>query len=402
MKPNFFRKNKTLFAVSSAIILIIVSIFVSGIAFFLFCILLILFSLYPVFLYFGGKFYRLPDISDYRIPVQTQDGWNIIVHLHNAKEPLIGRYPIILSHGLATNKFSVDLDESHSLAYYLKKKGYTVFVLNLRGVGNSYHDSPKRYKDFCFDDIVDYDVPAVIKKVKELTGSPKINWIGHSMGAMIAQAFLGKAQPDSKDIACFISLGGPGNLEHVNSGLLGFIAHYRKLFGLFDIKFLAKLFSPFFGRIPSSLDMNILSKKDIDEKTISRILYNAAENIAEGLAQQLSSWVCEGKEVTRDDSFNYRFGLKNIQIPSLFISGEADEIAPPQSINFAFNQIQSEEKKHITLSKKNNFSVDYSHMGLVVGRNATHEVFPLIGDWLENYGCENSSVKKKWFFKKQN
>ena len=363
---------------------------------------LILFSVlvlvHPITIKLWDKMYSVRDIADHRFYAKTQDGWNISMHLHQPKSNQTDKYPVILSHGISMNKYGVDLDYSHSLAYYLKQHGYTVFVLSLRGAGDSYYGSlTSEYKDFCFDDIVENDVPAVIRRVRELTGSPKVNWIGHSLGAMIAQGFLGRQLAGHEDLACFISLGGLGRVDHLRDTFLGPLAHYPRIFRFLNFRFSAQLFSPLVARIYTPLDRMLYSRENIDINTIRKLSKNAMSNIAEGLALQLLSWLKSGLETTVDGRFDYRSGLQNIKLPFLCIAGASDVIASPKFVRFAYENVCSKHKKFVLLSKNNGYSVDYCHTALVMGEFLYQEVGPIVADWLEQYGLGRS----KWRWKRQ-
>ncbi|MBK9499107.1 MAG: hypothetical protein IPO06_06970 [Leptospiraceae bacterium] len=77
------------------------------------------------------------DIADEVFFAITNDGWNLAIHRHKPHKPLVGAMPIILVHGIITNKYFMDLDTDHSLAYHLKTIGYDVYAVSLRGCGES-------------------------------------------------------------------------------------------------------------------------------------------------------------------------------------------------------------------------------------------------------------------------
>ena len=393
---------KQFYVFSSVILLLFLAFLISSLVFsfiffFLFFLLLFLFLLYLLFAKIYGQFYHLKDIADTQVYAPTQDGWNIAMHLHdpNTSRKEEGRYPVILCHGIASNKYSVDLNQQLSLAYFLKQEGYRVFVLSLRGAGKSYHNSQHRYKDFSFDDIVEYDVPAVIQKARELTGAPKINWVGHSMGAMIMQAFLGRRLPGHEDIASFVSIGGPGRLDHIRYKWWGALLRYPHFRRFFSLRSGAQLALPFLSQIHTPFHEIIYSKGNLHKRTVKYLLKNAVENIAKGLGLQLKGWIYSARESSVDGSFDYQQGLENIYLPALFIAGLEDKIAVPECVRFVWEEISSPEKKFVLLSKENNFSTDYCHMAMVMGEEAPKEVFPLVLDWLEQYGCERGEPQPK-------
>ncbi|MCB1325817.1 MAG: alpha/beta fold hydrolase [Spirochaetales bacterium] len=386
------KKRKNPFFILTSVLLLVLVAFAAGSAAILFALLLLVLVLfYPVFLLIWDRLYRAQDIADQLFYAHTTDGWNIAMHFHRPPYPQPGAYPVILSHGIAVNKYGVDMDETHSLAYFLKQNGFAVFVLSLRGVGKSYHASRFGYQDFCFDDIVENDVPAVIAKARELTGAPKINWVGHSMGAMIAMGFMGRELPGHEDIAAFVSLGGPGRIDFAKSSIWGKIRRYPWMNELMDLKFSAQAISPLTGRLNTPIEELVYNRNNISPATIRRLMKNGIENISHGLARQFIDWMNTGEETTRDGSENYRDSLANIRAPALFLAGTRDHIAVPESVRFAYEQASSKRKDYKLLGTEQGCKVDYCHTGLALGDYAVDDVFPLVLDWLNRYGRERGS-----------
>lgn len=383
------KKRKDPLTILVSIIIILLFAFLAGTAALVmaaFLAVLVLF--YPFFLYWWDKLYGTRDIADQLFYAHTDDGWNIAMHFHMPRYPKANAYPVIMSHGIAVNKYGVDLDEAHSLPYFLKQNGYPVFVLSLRGCGKSYHSSKGRYRDFNFDDIVMYDVPAVIRRVKELTGAPKVNWVGHSMGSMIMYGFLGRELPGSEDIACFTALASPGKIDHAKTTIWGAIANMPWLPRVLDMKFGAQIISPLTGRFLTPIDNIVYDSENISKVTIRRLMKNGIENIGAGLISQFLDWIKSGVEHTRDGSHSYRDGFKNIKTPALFLAGTRDHIAPAESVRFAYEQCGSKIKEFRLLGKATGFHCDYCHTGIVLGDRARDDVYPLVRDFLDEYGMK--------------
>jgi len=126
--------------------------------------------------------------------VETEDGY--ILELHRIPKP--GATPVLIQHGLlASSAEWVIMGPEKGLAYYLSQKNYDVWMGNNRG--NRYskkHKSlstdSKEFWDFSFNELGNYDLPAMIDHVLNQTNAEKIQYIGHSQGttsfwAMCAQ-----------------------------------------------------------------------------------------------------------------------------------------------------------------------------------------------------------------------
>lgn len=111
----------------------------------------------------------------------------------------------------------------NALAYTLVNNGYDVWLPNIRG--NTYskehvtltnHD--RKYWDFSLDELVRYDLPAIISYVQKQSGKTKIAYVGHSQGTATMFALLA-SQPDlyTDVIEPFIALAPVAYLQHTSS-----------------------------------------------------------------------------------------------------------------------------------------------------------------------------------------
>src|SRR5262245_43087892 len=76
---------------------------------------------------------RYPDEIHY---AKTGDGWQIAVTRYRPEKPN-GREPVLLCHGIGTNRFNLDLTDELSLARALAAAGHDTWLVELRGRGLS-------------------------------------------------------------------------------------------------------------------------------------------------------------------------------------------------------------------------------------------------------------------------
>ncbi|KAG9447900.1 hypothetical protein H6P81_014028 [Aristolochia fimbriata] len=103
------------------------------------------------------------------------------------------RPPVLLQHGVLMDGMTWLLNSpEQSLAFVLADNGYDVWISNTRGTRFSRRHttldvSDPAYWVWSWDELVEYDLPATFNFIQHQTGQ-KINYVGHSMGTLIALA----------------------------------------------------------------------------------------------------------------------------------------------------------------------------------------------------------------------
>ncbi|KAB2933314.1 MAG: alpha/beta hydrolase [Leptonema illini] len=368
-----------------------------GFAFFLALLVSVLILLYPLLLPLWKKLYGLPDTADQVFYARTEDGWYLALHYHEPRVPLKGALPVLLVHGIATNKSGVDLDEYHSVACYLKSRGFPVFAVSLRGAGLSHRKQRYARKErFTFDDHVRLDAPAMIRRVIELTGAPALNWVGYSMGGMIGNAFCGSDSSEVKYVQSLVTIGSPGKADHVKGLLMDRLVKHPWVKHILPLQPGSAVLAPLGGWIQTPIDRILYNPETVRRRTVQLMLQNAITEVNQGLLDEMARWVREGNESSNDGLIEYRRSYERIRCPTLMIAGAGDHIAPPIQVRFAFEKCGSRTKKFILAGKRQGYEHDYCHIGLVMGEDAPDEVFPQIVLWLEEHGVVRQSKVKTW------
>src|SRR5262249_41046929 len=153
------------------------------------------------------------------------DGWNLALYRHQPSRRS-HHAPVVLCHGMASNRWSMDGPGRVSLARYLVRHGYDVWIIELRGAGRSTRPTwwnRKRY-NWRFEDYVYHDAPAALRTVLHETRANHVHWVGHSMGGMIAYALL--MSPARDKIASAVTLAAP-TMSNVGHPVLDLGVPYR-------------------------------------------------------------------------------------------------------------------------------------------------------------------------------
>ncbi|KAF0288963.1 Lipase 3 [Amphibalanus amphitrite] len=149
--------------------------------------------------------------------VTTADGYLLGIHR------LPGRgAPVLLQHGLMDSSAAWLLNPHRPLAYMLADRGYDVWLGNARG--NTYSrahvnitaDDPEFWK-FTWDQMGQYDSPAMIDYILETTGQQQIFWVGHSMGTTMFWVMMNDHPEYNDKVALMQGLGPVARVDHMHS-----------------------------------------------------------------------------------------------------------------------------------------------------------------------------------------
>ena len=127
--------------------------------------------------------------------VTTKDGYVLRVQrVANASFRHVSDRPAaLLMHGCECDSSVWVQNFPHqSLGYILADSGMDVWLGNVRGnfYGEEHlsldSDKHSEFWDFSFQEMAEYDLPAMVNYVKERSGQDKIYYVGHSQGSLIA------------------------------------------------------------------------------------------------------------------------------------------------------------------------------------------------------------------------
>jgi len=293
------------------------------------------------------------------------------------------RVPVVLSHGFFLNNLFLNLDEEHSLGRYLAREGFDVWNLSLRGIGRSLDPLKGGAKSWTLDDMIDKDVPAVIRYVREESRSANVSWIGYEMGGLLAYGYVEKK--GGLGLGALAAIAAPVTFDHPEQ------APMKKLLKLEESPLLKKTFlnlnGPFLGRILIPLVPGIerlfYNPENIAEEIKAKWLEEALAPINPGVLDHLLRMIKQGEFVSANGSFSYRRNLGKIQVPLLLVGGGDDPLAPPESMRLIHRAVKSADRTVRIFGPRSKDSAAYGHVDLILGKKAREEVFPVIARWLK-------------------
>lgn len=324
----------------------------------------------------------------------TDDGWQLALHHYPAcfrgktQEGCTvekKREPVILCHGLACNRFTFDLNEERSMARYLADRGYDVWMLELRGHGESPRKKGKKaMRDgFGMDEYALHDVPAALQYVTQQTGAAQVNWVGHSMGGMILYMYLSTTgDPRLRNV---VTMGSPGSFDYPSRLVGSALKATRYAMALPRIN--VPLYSRPVARVTSRLlgfEEVGLNTENLSKPATREVLWLWFAPIERGVERSFVSIRDAGRLVSRDGQTDYSARLSEFKVPLLAIAGRVDALAPPYNVLQVFEKVGSTDRTFELASRTNGYHADYGHADLMVGDNAKADLYPLVYRWLES------------------
>lgn len=332
--------------------------------------------------FLASRYFALPRYPDEVHFARTGDGWRIAVIRHRPVGPAHGE-PVLLVHGIAANRYNFDLTDERSLALYLSRSGYDVWMVELRGRG--YSTRPRLFSglryDWCFDEYVEQDLPAATAAILRATGARRLHLVGFSTGALAAYAFL--TDPHRTiEIASLVSIAGPSSFKRTRTYISGrLIRNLRWM----RHRFLMRVLAPLSGYFHISPLQIIHNPENLEGLTQRHIMVNLIANFARNELLQYGDWLMNDVFRSIDQRRDYRAELSRLDTPTLFLAGARDLLAPPDAVKSTHDAISSADKRFIICSRAQKFAVNYGHFDLLLGHHAPIEIFPLVREWLAEH-----------------
>ena len=314
----------------------------------------------------------------------TRDGWLIALHRYRPASPVPGREPVLMCHGMISNRASLDLDEDVSMACFLRDAGFDVWVMELRARGESRRDPSRRGGrsllrlgfDWSVDEFVREDLPAAVKHVLAATGAPALHWVGHSMGGMILCAHA--AGGDTSWFRSAVMIDSPVHFAPLR--MVTWPARlYARVIPVVPVIVFKPVFTLLYWLIPEKV---LLDRLSLGKRTLLRIMHNGLLNLGSSrVLLHMSRVLADGRFRSFDRSVDYEEGPHRMTFPMMVLRASAGRI-PEACVKHAYDLSPSPDRTYVRCGRGEGFSIDHNHFTLVIGREAPVEIFPLIAGWL--------------------
>ncbi len=317
------------------------------------------------------------SVGAFHYSTRTEDG--LTLQLRRVRPSSFGghRSTVMLLHGLGSNHQGFHLPE-RSLATWLAERGHDVWMPELRGHGSSQAHS----YDWCLDEYLDYDIPAIIRAIQRYGGADEIHWVGHSMGGILLMSY-GILNPEAP-IARGTAVGSALDYGVGQSGFESLLALRPLLERLVAIPYgsLVHLLAPMMGGGPlRSLEQFNVWPTNVEAEIVQQLHARCFHTIPISLLNNLAT-TFEPCGLCLRSGFPITDNAARLDIPIKLIAGSRDAQVGVEAVEYTSELIGNNADLTIC-GPEQGCDDHYGHWDLLVGRCARDEVWPEIADWIE-------------------
>ena len=272
---------------------------------------------------------------------------------------------ILMIHGTFSDK-----RVSLGVAGYLARLGYTCYIMEWRGHGDS--SIPK--DDYNFETIAFYDIAATFTYLFDELKLDNLHAVTHSGGGICLTMFLTQNQHYIDKI---------NSITMVACQAYGAVLDPQSYAKITLLKTLTRLL----GYVPAKR-FKLGSVNESYHTMRQWYNWNLGKNFQSSLAKHNSDY-----KKSRDMGFDYRQQMPSITTPIYAISAKGDHfIAPPSGCQLFLEDFDNPTNVFCEFAIANGHLEDYNHSRIILSRNAAKEVWPTIAAWIEKHNLPTQNI----------
>ena len=310
--------------------------------------------------------------EDERHVARTDDGWNLALYRYRAATPS-HPHPVVMGHGLCGSHYIFDVHDQCSMARALAARGFDVWLVDLRGRGESWPDGgPDLELQWTFDDFVFHDVPAAVERVAELAGTHEVWWLGTEMSG-IAYYAVGISRTAPR-IRGGITLGSPA-VTPTSAEIAGVTTPFPERSGARYPFSMASEIGPLLAVQRSDVLESSFRPVNTDWRATARYFRYGVPDESTAIVDQFKDWIAAASMRSVDGSVVWSDRLGEVVTPTLLLAGSADRQRPIAAVEQTFRALGAADKTFVRAD-------GFGHDDLLAGLRSPAEVYPLLANWL--------------------
>ena len=308
--------------------------------------------------------------------VRTGDG--VTLKLRRVRPPSFGavKATAMLLHGLGANHKGYHFPE-RSMAMWLAERGIDVWMPDLRGHG----DSRVERFDWCIDDYLEQDIPAILDGIRRFSGTDEVHWVGHSMGGILLMAY-GALRPQAP-IARGITLASALDYGVGESSFAALLALRPVLERMVAVPFgsLTHLLAPAMGRgATRPLESFNVWPSNIEPELVRALHARCFHTIPISLLRSLATTFDPGG-LCLQSGVRIMEAAPKFEVPIRMFAGTRDAQVSVEAVELTA-QLIGDNAEPVVCGLDYGQEDHYGHWDLLIGKRAQREVWPQIYEWL--------------------
>ncbi len=274
------------------------------------------------------------------IELRTKDRTSLIATVTEPAHP-IGT--AVLSHAMMARRSSFDRPKGDGFAEHLARAGFRTIAFDFRGHGDSGNPASKGYS-WSYDDLVRFDLPAVVACARERANGMPVVVVGHSLGGHVAFAAQG-----TRAIVADAIVGLSTNIW-----LAALDDSRGRVLLKRSVMQAIALLGRAWGYVPS------------------RKLGVGSDDEANVYFGDLLRFLREGRWQSADGRFDYLRSLSNVTCPALIVASDGDRLESVPECAAAFLRHTGGKQTFIRVKKSRNLPQPPDHMGVLTSGKIRH------------------------------
>jgi len=263
--------------------------------------------------------------------------------------------PVVLIHGSIENGRIFYSSSGKGLAPYLAQNGFDVFVIDLRGKGQSVPVIGKHSKFGQYECITE-EFPKIFEQIYEKVLQP-FHIMGHSWGGVLIASYLLRFPSEVSKVQTITFWGTKKQIT---------VSGWEKFYSI-DIMWnvVSRLFCKMYGFLPATQ------------------LGFGADNESDKFHKQCTAWV-NSFQWKDEDGLDYNQLTAQMQWPPLFSIAAINDLylGNPKDCQKLLQQMNAKNAHFMVLSKQNGNFEDYDHINMLTSRKAPDDHFKKVLQFL--------------------
>lgn len=318
--------------------------------------------------------------------VTTKDGWRLRLQRRRA---LGGKgEPVLLVHGAASNSTGFLEPAGNSLSDTLIERGFDCWLLDLR-ICRSATPPPGKGRGVSADDLLDQDLPCAISYICEITGYPKLHYVGHSMGGMMLYAYA--VVYGAERIASAATLTSPVGFDDASYRGLPLVAQLARISPAL-CGFIYRAAGPLFMPLRISNDALPINYDNLHPDVDAGVFVNLIEAPPRRFLLETNKWATEHEWLMRAGQLDMKTRLHSLDFPLYAFFAAQDPFLTEERAHEFFSALKSKDKRISVLSVEDGCAEDYGHIDIIMAKNGREEVFEPIADWFDHHAIGKTTA----------